>query len=221
MPIQKKIVSLSYNSKAIFSNKNFFKQSIMTKNTKGTAAAQEAAAPTTTSTVNSATVATAPVRRTIPLKKSKVEKVSKMPKRVVGVLVHVATTSYNYWRNAVNEILNGTDATTPRIARFVKDESAKGTKWGGFIAIAPENVDAIVAKMAAWTTANSAKPMVTAADNVTEENYEQFQSEQPWEMLEHFQTVEPKPRVRKAKDETTTAPAETTETAPAETEVTA
>lgn len=193
----------------------------MTKNTKGTAAAQEAAAPTTTSTANAATVAT-PAKRKMPLKKVKAEKTEKMPKRVVGVLVHVATTSYNYWRNAVNEILNGTDATAPRIARFVKDESAKGTKWGGFIAVAPENVDAIVAKMAAWSTANSAKPMVTAADTVTDENYSQFQSEQPWEMLEHFQTVEPKPRVRKAKGETSETPAaETTETAPAETEVTA
>jgi hypothetical protein len=221
LPIQKKIVSLFYNSKVIFLNKIFFKQSIMTKTNQGTAAAQEAAAPTTTSTVNAATVAT---KRKMPLKKVKAEKTEKMPKRVVGVLVHVATTSYNYWRNAVNEILNGTDATTPRIARFVKDESAKGTKWGGFIAIAPENVEAIVAKMAAWSTANSAKPMVTAADTVTDENYEQFQSEQPWAMLEHFQTVEPKPRVRKSKEEAnieTTEIVETTETAPAETEVTA
>ena len=193
----------------------------MTKNTKGTAAAQEAAAPTTTSTANAATVAT-PAKRKMPLKKAKAEKTTKMPKRVIGVLVHVATTSYNYWRNAVNEILNSTDATAPRIARFVKDESAKGTKWGGFIAVAPENVEAIVAKMAAWSTANSAKPMVTAADTVTDENYSQFQSEQPWEMLEHFQTVEPKPRVRKAKGETSETPAaETTETAPAETEATA
>lgn len=193
----------------------------MTKNTKGTAAAQEAAAPTTTSTANAATVAT-PAKRKMPLKKVKAEKTTKMPKRVIGVLVHVATTSYNYWRNAVNEILNSTDATAPRIARFVKDESAKGTKWGGFIAVAPENVEAIVAKMAAWSTANSAKPMVTAADTVTDENYSQFQSEQPWEMLEHFQTVEPKPRVRKAKGETSETPAaEATETAPAETEATA
>jgi hypothetical protein len=192
----------------------------MTKTNQGTAAAQEAAAPTTTSTANAATVAT---RRKMPLKKVKAEKIAKMPKRVVGVLVHVATTSYNYWRNAVNELLNGTDEKAPRIARFVKDESAKGTKWGGFIAVAPENVEAIVAKMAAWSTANSAKPMVTAADTVTDENYEQFQSEQPWEMLEHFQTVEPKPRVRKAKGETTETETEATatETAPAETEVTA
>ena len=195
----------------------------MTKTNQGTAAAQEAAAPTTTSTVNAATVATTPAKRKMPLKKVKEAKTPKMPKRVIGILVHVAVTSYNYWRNAVNEMLNGTDATAPRIARFVKDESAKGIKWGGFIAVAPENVDAIVAKMSAWSAENSAKPMVTAEDIVTDENYEQFQSEQPWEMLEHFQTVEPKPRVRKAKVEATdTAETATaTETAPAETEATA
>jgi len=196
----------------------------MTTNTNGNAAAQVAAASNTTSTEtgNTATVATA-VRRKMPLLKAKTAKTPKMPKRVVGVLVHVATTSTNYWRNAVNEILNGTDATAPRIARFVKDESARGTKWGGYIAISPENVDAIVAKMAAWTLENSAKPMVTAADIITDENYSQFQSELPWVMLEHFQIVQPKPRVRKTNDEATTeATTEATETtAPAETEATA
>ena len=177
----------------------------MAKNTKkGPAAVQETAAPadtqtvatatTPTETVNTATVAT-PLRKKMPPKKRvpAAEKAAKEAKRVTGVLVHIALVSYNHWRSFVNEIINGEDKESKKLARFVKDASALNTKWGGYIGVAPENVDAVVAILADYTAANNAKP---AAEQVID----------MWSILEHFQTVEPKPRVRKAK-----ATAETTE----------
>ena len=169
--------------------------------TKGTAAAQEAAAPTaqtvapattSTETGNTATVAT-PIFRTTkkqpPRKRlPAAEKAPKEPKRVTGVLVHVASVSYNHWRLFVNEIINGEDKDAKKLARFVKDESALDTKWGGFIGVSPEHKDEVLAILNAWTAENNAKPVNEQAIDI-------------WAVLEHFQTVEPKPRVRKTKAE--------------------
>jgi len=172
--------------------------------TKGTAAAQEAAAPTaqtvgrmaspttSTETGNTATVAT-PIFRTTkkqpPRKRlPAAEKAPKEPKRVTGVLVHIASVSYNHWRLFVNEIINGEDKDAKKLARFVKDESALDTKWGGFIGVSPEHKDEVLAILNAWTAENNAKPVNEQAIDL-------------WAVLEHFQTVEPKPRVRKTKAE--------------------
>ena len=166
------------------------------KNQTGNAAAQVAAAPAapSTETVNTATVATIVKAKKMPPKKrvAAAEKAPKESKRLTGVMVNIATVSYNHWREFVNAILNGEDKDAKKVARFVKDESALNTKWGGFIATSPENVDAVVAKMNAWNAENAARPEA-----------EQFID--LWQTLEHFQTVEPKPRVRKAKAETTEA----------------
>ena len=180
----------------------------MAKNKKGNAAAGAAAptaqtvatATTSTETVNTATVATT-LRKKMPPKKRvpAAEKAAKEAKRVTGVLVHIALVSYNHWRSFVNEIINGDDKESKKLARFVKDATALNTKWGGYIGVAPENVDAVVAILADYTAANNAKP---AAEQVID----------MWSILEHFQTVEPKPRVRKAKASTEAA-AETTEVA--------
>ena len=180
----------------------------MAKNKTGNAAAGAAAptaqtvatATTSTETVNTATVATT-LRKKMPPKKRvpAAEKAAKEAKRVTGVLVHIALVSYNHWRSFVNEIINGDDKESKKLARFVKDATALNTKWGGYIGVAPENVDAVVAILADYTAANNAKP---AAEQVID----------MWSILEHFQTVEPKPRVRKAKASTEVA-AETTEVA--------
>ena len=184
----------------------------MTKTNQGTAAAQEAAAPTTTSTANAATVATPVLRKAPPKARVKTVKVAKEPKRVVGVLVHIATTSYNYWRNWVTQVIHeGIADTEPRIARFVKDESALGTQWGGFIATTPENVEKVTAILNKWTEINNAKPLDMSENGRVKDM---------WSMMEHFVTVQPKPRVRKAKAETeATADATEATVETAETEV--
>jgi hypothetical protein len=195
-----------------------------TTTTTGTAAAQEAAAPTaqtvasattSTETGNTATAATPifratkkqPPRKRLPA----AEKAPKEPKRVTGVLVHIALVSYNHWRLFVNEIINGEDKDAAKLARFVKDESAlPNTKWGGFIGVSPEHKDEVLAILNAWTAENNAKPANEQAIDL-------------WSIMEHFQTVEPKPRVRKTKAEKEaekSAAATSTEGAPA-TEATA
>jgi len=214
---------LSYNYKKAKTIKKSVK---MTKTiTEGTAAAQEAAAPTeqtvapattSTETGNTATVATPlfgttkkqPPRKRLPA----TGKATTEPKRVTGVLVHIASVSYNHWRLFVNEIINGEDKDAKKLARFVKDESALKTKWGGFIGVSTEHKDEVLAILNTWTAENNAKPVSEQAIEL-------------WAVLEHFQTVAPKPRVRKTKAEkeaekavekTTEAPAiETTTEAPA------
>ena len=185
----------------------------MAKNkNKGNAAAQVAAAPaetqtvatatTSTETANAATVATT-LRKKMPPKRRvpAAEKAPKEAKRVTGVLVHIALVSYNHWRSFVNEIINGEDKNSKKLARFVKDASALNTKWGGYIGVATENVDAVVEILSAYTAANNAKPVAEQVIDM-------------WQILEHFQTVEPKPRARKAK----ATPEANTSEAPAATE---
>ena len=173
-----------------------------TTTTTGTAAAQEAAAPTaqtvasattSTQTGETATVATPlfrvtkkqPPRKRLPA----AEKAPKEVKRVTGVLVHIALVSYNHWRLFVNEIINGEDKDATKLARFVKDESAlANTKWGGFIGVSPDHKDEVLAILNEWTAENNAKPINEQAIDL-------------WSIMEHFQTVEPKPRVRKTKAE--------------------
>jgi hypothetical protein len=173
-----------------------------TTTTTGTAAAQEAAAPTaqtvatattSTETGDTATVATPlfratkkqPPRKRLPA----AEKAPKEAKRITGVLVHIALVSYNHWRLFVNEIINGEDKDAAKLARFVKDETAlPNTKWGGFIGVSPEHKDKVLAILNAWTAENNAKPVAEQAIDL-------------WSVMEHFQTVEPKPRVRKTKAE--------------------
>jgi len=173
-----------------------------TTTTTGTAAAQEAAAPTaqtvatattSTETGDTATVATPlfratkkqPPRKRVPA----AEKAPKEAKRVTGVLVHIALVSYNHWRLFVNEIINGEDKDAAKLARFVKDETAlPNTKWGGFIGVSPEHKDEVLAILNTWTAENNAKPVAEQAIDL-------------WSVMEHFQTVEPKPRVRKTKAE--------------------
>ena len=197
----------------------------MTKTiTEGTAAAQEAAAPTeqtvapattSTETGNTATVATplfGTTKKQPPRKRLPATGKATTPKRVTGVLVHIASVSYNHWRLFVNEIINGEDKDAKKLARFVKDESALKTKWGGFIGVSTEHKDEVLAILNTWTAENNAKPVSEQAIEL-------------WAVLEHFQTVAPKPRVRKTKAEkeaekavekTTEAPAiETTTEAPA------
>lgn len=192
----------------------------MVTKTEGNTAAQVAAVPTTENqtvatatpsieTVNTATVAT--LRKKMPPKKrAAAAKESKEPKRLTGVLVYIALVSYNHWRSFVNDIINGEDKTDKMIAAFRKDETAiEGTKCGGYIATPAENVDEVLAILNGYTTANNAKP---ANEQVID----------MWSILEHFQTVEPKPRAdRKPKAEEATTEVTTDVTTDATTEATA
>lgn len=155
-----------------------FKTAIMA--TENQTAAQGAATIETSNAPISKTKKTPPIKREPKAKKEKTES-----KRISGVKVHVATITYNNWREYVNEMLNGEGSK--RVASFVKDEAALNAKWGGYIATTPENADTLVATLNAWTAENNARP-----------EGEQFV--ELWTMLEQFQTVEAKPRApRKAK----------------------
>lgn len=190
----------------------------------GTAAAQEAAATTTqtvatattsTETGNTATAAKPIFKKRTPPKKRmpSAPKARKEPKRVTGTLIYLATISNSHWRMFVSEIVNGTSAEEKHIARFVQDESAKGTKWGGYIACNPENKDAVLAILNKWTAENNAKPAAEQCIDL-------------WKILDHFQEVTPTPKARRTKEEIAAAKAEkasteaTTETTETSTEAT-
>lgn len=119
-----------------------------------------------------------------PVRKPKVEKVAK---RVTGVLIYVATTTYNNWRQVVNKLLNGEDET--KIARLVKFsaeevEQTDSINWAGHIATTPENVEEVIALLNGYV-----------------EMYPTDKYDSLFTMLETFREVQPTPRVRKPKAE--------------------
>jgi len=196
------------------------------KTTQGTAAAQEAAAPTdqtvatattSTETGNTATVATTFAKKMPPKKRvSAAIKEPKEPKRLTGSLVYIALVSYNHWRNFVNAIINGENKDEKMIATFRKDETAiEGTKWGGYIATPAKNVEEVLSKLNDWTAINNSKPIYDGKSVVT--NQEDFQAIEMWSILEHFQTVESKPRAER-KPKASTAVEATTEATTSEVE---
>ena len=180
--------------------------------TEETAAAQVAAASTETMTTietgNSVTIAKA--KKTPPKKRSDSPKEAKESKRVTGVRVNIATVTYHHWRDFVNNNLwlkdtfYGLNTEDKKIARFVKDETAlvhrdkEGneihSKWGGYIAVAPDNVTKVVDMLNAYTEANNKLP-------------ENEQVIDMWRILDNFQTVQPTPRAKKVKEVETETPA--------------
>ena len=169
----------------------------MSKKTQATAAGQSSAAAKTTKTApkgaapaNTGKTATATIEgaaKMPPKKRVAAPKVAKESKRVVGVTLNVATTTYNNWRNWIRFLLNGNDKNVPMIARFIKTKEAKGTEWGGYISTPAANVKAVVAKLEAFTASEAHLPVAE-------------QSISMWTMLEHFTQAEPKVRApRKAK----------------------
>jgi hypothetical protein len=149
-------------------------------------------------------------------KAPKAAKEVKEPKRLTGVLVRVGTCSYNHWRQYVNEGINSNvaEGAVP-LACWRKpeaDEAQLPHKWDGYISVAPAHVEAVVAALNAHTTSQNALPVEERTIVM-------------WQMLEHFQTVEPKPRAPRTKkataetEATETATTEATETATETTEV--
>ena len=177
----------------------------MAKKTKATAAAQGAAAAETTTAASAATTSQAPaagnaegvteekVKRVKskfpPLKRQpKAPKVAKESKRITGPTIHIATTSYNYWREWINRLINGEEKEEAMKAKFVRDLAAKdNAKWGGYISVTPGHKDEVLAALRNWDTENHAKP-------------EKEQFVEMWNILDTFQEVAPKarkPRVKK------------------------
>jgi hypothetical protein len=185
----------------------------MATKTKGNAAAQEAAAPAPTAAVeNTAPVAKFKISaKALPKVRIAKEKAQKEPKRLTGPLTMIALVSYNHWRQFVNFGINGEDETVLPLATFRKAEGALkhrtkdgeivDTKWGGYIAVPPANVEVVTQLLNDFTAAQSAKPEGERELGIA-----------LWEMLETPFTVEPsprKPRAKKVKAETTEAVAET------------
>jgi len=189
----------------------------MSTTTKATAAGQSSAAAntnetattpvaTTTNTANAATVTATPIIKGAvknPPKQRVVAapKVLKESKRVTGVTINVAVSTYNNWRSWVRFILNGSDKTVPMIARFEKDITANGHIWGGYISTPAEHVDTVVAALAAFTANEATLPV-------------EDRSIVMWTMLDVFTSVEPKvraPRAKKVKAEVAAADAVVTE----------
>ena len=178
----------------------------MAKKTKATAAAQEAAAADTTTVAQTAPTPQAPAAENAegvteekvkrvkskfpPLKRQpKAPKVAKESKRITGPTIHIATTSYNYWREWINRLINGEEKEEAMKAKFVRDLTAQdNAKWGGYISAAPEHKDAVLATLRTWDTENHAKP-------------EKEQFVEMWSILDTFQEVAPKARKPRAKKE--------------------
>jgi hypothetical protein len=214
LPVQKKVLSLCRIKETTKKKEIKF---FMSTKPKATAAGQSPAAAntnqtattpvaTTTNTANAATVTATPIIKGAvknPPKQRVVAapKVQKESKRVTGVTINVATTTYNNWSSWVRFILNGSDKTVPMMARFVKDKEAKGTEWGGYISTPAANVDAVVAALAAFTANEATLPV-------------EERSIVMWNMLDVFTSVEPKvraPRAKKVKAEVAPAEADVAE----------
>jgi hypothetical protein len=194
----------------------------MATKTKGTAAAQEVAAPTPTDAVETTTAPVAKFKistKALPKVRVTKEKAQKEPKRITGVLTMIALVSYNHWRQFVNFGINGADENVMPLACFrkavgaMKHKTAAGeivdTKWGGYIAVPPANVDAVTTLLNDFTAAQFEKPEAERELGVA-----------LWEMLETPFTVDPaprKPRTKKEKVEATETTESTDEVA-AETE---
>ena len=183
----------------------------MSKNTQGTAAAQEAAAPKTTQTaavgINTAPVTTFRIAKKNPPKvRVTKEKVQKEPKRLTGTLAMIAMVSYNHWRQFVNVGINGEDENVLPLAAFRKAEGALkhktkdgqivDTKWGGYIAVKPENVVLVSTMLNNFVASQSELPEVERTIAM-------------WQMLETPFNVTPerKPRAKKETTETVVAEA--------------
>ena len=174
---------------------------MFTENSTETAAVQETAAlaeqtvanaTTPTETGNTANVATMLLRKAPPKVRvqTQSEKVEKEAKRLTGNLLYIALVSHNHWRNYVNVIVNGQDKTDKMIACFRKDESAiPNLKCGGYIATTAENLDEVLGILKTYDEENMAKPLTTGPEG---------RSINLWQILDHFQTVEAKPRAKKA-----------------------
>jgi hypothetical protein len=189
----------------------------MAKNTKGTAAAQEVAAPATQTAAvgtNTAPVTTFRIAKKNPPKvRVAKEKVEKEPKRLTGTLAMIAMVSYNHWRQFVNVGINGEDESVMPLATFRKAEGALkhktkdgqivDTKWGGYIAVKPENVEVVSTMLNNFVASQSELPEAERAVSM-------------WQMLETPFNVTPerKPRAKKETAEATAeVAAETAETA--------
>jgi hypothetical protein len=184
----------------------------MAKNTRGNAAAQEAAAPTTTAAVetNTAPVATFKISvKALPKARVRKEKQPKEPKRLTGRLTAIALCSYNHWRQFVNFGINGDESIMPvsawrKAIGALKHKTKTGeivdTKWGGYIAVTPSSVEAVTTMLNNFTTNQATLPEAERAVSM-------------WEMLETPFTIEPAPRKPRAKK--VKAAAETTEVAEA------
>lgn len=190
----------------------------MATKTKGNAATQEVAAPAPTAAVETtASVAKFKISaKALPKVRVAKEKVQKEPKRITGPLTMIALVSYNHWRQFVNFGINGADENVMPLACFRKAEGALkhktaageivDTKWGGYIAVSPANVEAVTTLLNDFTAAQLEKPEAERELGVA-----------LWEMLETPFTVEPAPRKPRAKK----VKAEATETTEATAEVAA
>jgi len=156
--------------------------------------------------------------RLAPLKRGpKAAKETKTPKHLLGATIDVATLNYTSWHRSgdkwdVDELINGTDKTVLKKARFRQDEKAiivngEGLKTGGFVSAAPEHVDEVVAALRKWETENLAKPMFDTFENeealITAITEDKVRLESQFTILEHFVTVQPKPRKERTKKATT------------------
>jgi len=160
-------------------------------------AAVENAAPVTTFKISA---------KALPKLRVAKEKVQKEPKRITGPLTMIALVSYNHWRQFVNFGINGEEDVLP-LACFRKAEGALkhrtadgnvvDTKWGGYIAVSPANVEVVSELLNNFTAEQAAKPEAERGVAL-------------WEMLETPFTVEPAPRKPRAKKATAEVATEAT-----------